>query len=99
MVCTRGIVAAVGLAVSVTGLTALPASAAGAPSAGGFQPPGLLDSLPGTGVPAEHRAELPALSEQLSGVDRVRDLYQVGRLNQVTGPVPPVFAPVPAVQH
>ncbi|MFE9308819.1 hypothetical protein ACIQCF_11035 [Streptomyces sp. NPDC088353] len=42
---------------------------------------------------------MPALSEQLSGVDRVRDLYQVGRLNQVTGPVPPVFAPVPAVQH
>ncbi|WP_225076614.1 hypothetical protein [Streptomyces sp. CoT10] len=44
MVCTRRIVAAAGLAVSVAGLTALPASA---PSAGRFQLPGLLDSSPG----------------------------------------------------
>ncbi|MGW3506696.1 hypothetical protein [Streptomyces sp. NPDC000994] len=42
MICTRRIVAALGLAVSVTGLTALPASAAGAPSVGGLQALGLL---------------------------------------------------------
>ncbi|MEV5007943.1 hypothetical protein ACIQFZ_34100 [Streptomyces sp. NPDC093064] len=41
MICTRRIVAAVGLALSVTGLTALPASAAGAPSVCGLQPLGL----------------------------------------------------------
>ncbi|MFJ6562691.1 hypothetical protein ACIQMV_23065 [Streptomyces sp. NPDC091412] len=99
MVCTRRVVAAVGRAVSVTGLTTLPTSAAGAPSVGGFQPPGLLDSLPGTRVPAEHRAEPPTVSERLSGVDRVRDLNQVGRLNQVTRLVPPVFGPVPASQR
>ncbi|MFJ2719471.1 hypothetical protein [Streptomyces sp. NPDC087437] len=90
MVCTRRIVAAVGRAVSVTGLTALPASAAGAPSVGGFQP---------TGVQAEHRGEPPTVSERLSGVDRVRDLNQAGRLNQVTCLVPPVFGPVPASQR
>ncbi|MFE4421785.1 hypothetical protein [Streptomyces sp. NPDC056817] len=99
MICTRRMVAAVGLAVSVTGLTALPASAAGAPSVGGLQPLGLLDSLPGTGVPAEHRAGLPTVSEQLSEVDRVRDLHQVNQLNQVTGLVSPVFGLVPAIQH
>ncbi|MGW4819041.1 hypothetical protein ACWEP4_08670 [Streptomyces sp. NPDC004227] len=42
MICTRRIVAAVGLAVSVTGLIALPASAAGVPSVGGLQTRGLL---------------------------------------------------------
>ncbi|MFE7233791.1 hypothetical protein ACWCRF_25485 [Streptomyces sp. NPDC002405] len=99
MIRTRRIVAAVGLAVSVTGLTALPASAAGAPSVGGLQPLGLLGSLPGTGVPADHRAELPTVCEQLSGADRVRDLNQVGRLSQVTGLVSPVFGPVPPIQH
>ncbi|MFF4759481.1 hypothetical protein [Streptomyces sp. NPDC001292] len=99
MICTRRVVAAVGLAVSVTGPTALPASAAGAPSVGGLQPLGLLDSLPGTGVQAEHRAELATASEQLSGVDHVRDLNRVNRLNQVTGLVSPVFGLVPAIQH
>ncbi|MFD4969949.1 hypothetical protein [Streptomyces sp. NPDC058424] len=42
MICTRHMVAAVGLAVSVTGLTALPASPASAPSVGGLQALGLL---------------------------------------------------------
>ncbi|MFF4791691.1 hypothetical protein ACFY2M_18475 [Streptomyces sp. NPDC001276] len=42
MICTRRIVAAVGLAVSVMSLTALPASAVRAPSVGGLQVLGLL---------------------------------------------------------
>lgn len=100
MISTRRIVAVAALAVSVTGLAALPASAAaaGAPAAGGLNPLGALDSLATSGIPAGQRAEVPTVSEQLSALHHVRDLRQLGRLNQVTGLLSPAFGLVPAVR-
>ncbi|MFF9410277.1 hypothetical protein ACF1B0_32830 [Streptomyces anandii] len=98
MISTRRIVTVVGL--SVTGLAALPASAAGAgaPAAGGLKPLGVLDSLATSGIPAGRQAEVPTVSEQLSALHHVRDLRQLGQLNQVTGLLSPVFGLVPAVR-
>jgi hypothetical protein len=97
MISTRRIVAVAGLTASITGLAALPASAAGSgvPVAGGLVPAGLLDSLARTGLPAGRQNQVPAVSEQLSSLRNVRDL---NRLSQVTGPVSPLFGLVPAVR-
>ncbi|MEU6478713.1 hypothetical protein ABZ858_17795 [Streptomyces sp. NPDC047017] len=101
MISTRRIVAVASLAASVTGLAALPASAAGSPVpiVGRAVPVGLLDSVATTGVPADQQNRLPSVSEQLSGLQHVRDLNQVNRLEQVTGLVSPLFGLVPAIQH
>ncbi|MDF3298995.1 hypothetical protein [Streptomyces tropicalis] len=98
MISTRRIVAAVGLAASVTGLASLPASAApgAAPVAGPLKPLGVLDSLAAQSIPAPQRAQVPTVAGQLSGLDHLRDL---NRLNQLTDPVAPVLGMVPAVQH
>ncbi|MEU0029288.1 hypothetical protein [Streptomyces sp. NPDC006335] len=95
MISTRRIVAAVGLAVGVTGLTAPLANAAdaAAPDAG-LNPIAVLDSLAMSDIPAEHRDEIPPVSRQLAGLNRVNDLNQLG---QVTGLVAPVTGLVPAV--
>ncbi|MFC3572227.1 hypothetical protein ACFOZ0_02775 [Streptomyces yaanensis] len=97
MISTRRIVAAVGLAVGVTGLAAPLASAAAAdtPDAGRLNPVTLLDSLARSGVPAEHRDEIPGLSGQLGGLNQLHDLNQ---LHQATDLVAPVTGLLPAVQ-
>jgi hypothetical protein len=95
MISTRRIVAAVGLAVGVTGLTAPLATAAdAATSDAGLNPIAVLDSLASSDIPAEHRDEIPPVSRQLAGLNRVNDLNQLG---QVTGLVAPVTGLVPAV--
>ncbi|MER6980364.1 hypothetical protein [Streptomyces carpinensis] len=96
MISTRRIVAVAGLAASITGLAALPASAAdtGAPVVGRSAPLGLVDSVARTGIPAEQQNAVPSVSEQLSSVNHLRDLNQ---LNQVTGLVSPLFGLVPAI--
>ncbi|MFJ8598744.1 hypothetical protein ACIREM_08420 [Streptomyces shenzhenensis] len=97
MISTRRIVAAVGLAAGVTGLAAPLAHAApaSAPDTGGISPMATLDSLAVSGVPAAHRGELPRVSEQLQGLNRLQDL---GELHQITDLVAPVTGLLPAVE-
>ncbi|MFJ3305377.1 hypothetical protein ACIPSA_20080 [Streptomyces sp. NPDC086549] len=97
MISTRRIVAAIGLAVGVTGLAAPMANAAdaGAQNTGKLNPVAMLDSLAESGIPAEHKGELPRVSEQLNSLNRVNDLNQ---LHQVTDLVAPVTGLLPAVQ-
>jgi hypothetical protein len=96
MISTRRIVAAVGLAVGVTGIAAPLANAAdaAAPNAGRLTPIAVIDSLAMRDIPAEHKDEIPPVSRQLAGLNRVNDLNQLG---QVTGLVAPVTGLVPAV--
>ena len=97
MISTRRIVAAVGLAVGVTGLTAPLANAAdaAAPDAGQLNPIAVIDSLAVSDIPAEHRAQLPKVSEQLN---RANDLYRLNELHQVTDLAAPVTGLVPAIE-
>lgn len=88
-------VAAVGLAVGVTGLAAPMASAAEAPDAGKLNPITQLDALAVSDIPAEHRADIPRISEQLGGLNRLNDLNQ---LHQVTDLVAPVTGLLPGLQ-
>jgi hypothetical protein len=98
MIPTRRIVAAVGLAVSVTGLAAplANAAAADAPGAGKVNPVTLLDSLARSGIPAEYKDALPPLSAQLGGMNR---LHEVQQLHQATDLVAPVTGLLPAVEY
>ncbi|MGW3495383.1 hypothetical protein [Streptomyces sp. NPDC001020] len=84
MISTRRIVAAVGLAVGVTGLAAPLAAAAPAGAHDAGNPVTLLDSLARTGIPAEHQNEIPRPSDQL---------------NHAAGLVAPVTGRIPVVQH
>jgi hypothetical protein len=97
MISTRRIVAAVGLAAGVTGLAAPLASAApaGAQESGKISPIATLDSLAVSDIPAEHRDEIPGISEQLQGLGRLNELNQ---LHQVTDLAAPVTQLLPAVE-
>ncbi|MFF3964342.1 hypothetical protein ACFYZI_22630 [Streptomyces griseorubiginosus] len=97
MISTRRIVAAIGLAVGVTGLAAPLANAAGAAAqdASPLSPMATLDSLAVSEIPAEHRAQLPKVSEQLN---RANDLYRLNELHQVTDLAAPVTGLVPAIE-
>ncbi|MER6376838.1 hypothetical protein [Streptomyces mirabilis] len=95
MISTRRMVAAVGLAVGVTGLAAPMASAAEAPDAGKLNPITQLDALAVSDIPAEHQADIPRVSEQLGGLNRLNDLNQ---LHQVTDLVAPVTGLLPGLQ-
>ncbi|MEU1444830.1 hypothetical protein ACFWBS_31690 [Streptomyces mirabilis] len=95
MISTRRMVAAVGLAVGVTGLAAPMASAAETPDAGKLNPITQLDALAVSDIPAEHQADIPRVSEQLGGLNRLNDLNQ---LHQVTDLVAPVTGLLPGLQ-
>ncbi|MFF7886716.1 hypothetical protein ACH40F_35315 [Streptomyces sp. NPDC020794] len=97
MISTRRMVAAVGLAVGVTGLAAPMASAAAAeaPDAGKLNPITQLDALAVSDIPAEHRADIPRIPDQLAGLNRLNDLNQ---LHQVTDLVAPVTGLLPGLQ-
>ncbi|MDR3081833.1 MAG: hypothetical protein LBV60_13070 [Streptomyces sp.] len=84
MISTRRIVAAVGLAMSVTGLAAPLATAAPAGAHDVGNPVTLLDSLSRTGIPAEHQNKMPRPSAQL---------------NHAADLVAPVTGRIPVVQH
>ncbi|MFF1448467.1 hypothetical protein ACFVYF_09985 [Streptomyces sp. NPDC058274] len=98
MISTRRIVAAVGLAVGITGLAAPMANAAGpeAPGAGKLNPVTMLDSLAVSEIPAEHRDKLPRVSQQIAGLNRLHDLNQ---LHQVTDLVAPVTNLLPGLEY
>ncbi|MFF0011063.1 hypothetical protein [Streptomyces sp. NPDC005374] len=97
MISTRRIVAAVGLAVGVTGLAAPLANAAdaAAPEASPLSPIAMLDSLAVSDIPAEHKAEMPRVSAQLN---KANDLYKLNELHQVTDLAAPVTGLLPAVE-
>ncbi|MEV6015439.1 hypothetical protein ACFYXJ_02965 [Streptomyces sp. NPDC002667] len=97
MISTRRIVAAVGLAVGVTGLAAPMATAAGsgAHDAGQLNPITTLDSLATSDLPAAAQAQLPRPSAQLAGLNRLNDLNQ---LHQVTDLAAPVTGLLPGIQ-
>ncbi|MCT9077991.1 hypothetical protein [Streptomyces fulvoviolaceus] len=98
MISTRRIVAAVGLAVGVTGLTAPLANAADAavPDTSGLSPIAALDSLALSDIPAEHKDEIPLASEQLAQLNRLNDLNQ---LHQLTDMAAPVTGLIPGIQY
>lgn len=89
-------VAAVGLAVGVTGLAAPMASAAAElPDAGKLNPITLLDELAVSDIPPEHQADVPRVSSQLAGLNRLNDLDQ---LHQGTDGVAPVTRLLPGLR-
>ncbi|MCT9007992.1 hypothetical protein ACWGKW_08420 [Streptomyces sp. NPDC054766] len=88
MISTRRIVAAVGLAVGVTGLAAPMATAVGseAHDAGKLNPISTLDSLALSDIPAEDQAELLRPSTQLAGLNRLNDLNQLHQVTDLAAP-------------
>lgn len=97
MISTRRIVAAVGLAVGVTGLAAPLANAAdaAAPTASPLSPMATLDSLAVSDIPAEHKARMPKVSQQLN---QANELYKLNELHQVTDLAAPVTGLLPAIE-
>ena len=100
MISPRRIVAAVGLAASVTGLAALPAHAAesGPQNAGKLNPMTLLDTVADTGMPAGQEAQAPKVSEQLQAANRVQEVNRVNELHQFTDLLAPLTGMLPALQ-
>jgi hypothetical protein len=94
MISTRRIVAAVGLAISVTGLAVPSAGAATAPEKGKLDLLAELDSLAVSDLPAEHRNKMPKIAD---GVHNLNGLRQLGQLHQVTDLAAPVTGLLPAV--
>ncbi|MEV0227781.1 hypothetical protein [Streptomyces sp. NPDC050704] len=98
MISTRRIVAAVGLAVGVTGFAVPSASAAGLPEMEKLNPIAELDSLAVSDIPAEHKAEIPKATTQLAALNGLNDLYQLNQLHQVTDLAAPVTGLLPAIE-
>ncbi|MDQ0766334.1 hypothetical protein QF027_008969 [Streptomyces canus] len=96
MISTRRVVAAVGLAVGVTGPAAPLANAAdaGAPDAAQLSPIAVIDSLAVSDIPAEHKDEIPRVFEQLAALNQVKKLNE---LHQATDLVTPVTGLLPGV--
>ncbi|MEV7392823.1 hypothetical protein [Streptomyces sp. NPDC091215] len=97
MISTRRIVAAVGLAVGVTGLAAPLANAADASPqhTGKISPLGLIDSVSRSDLPAKYQHEIPTLAEQVQGL---RGLQKLGELHQVTDLAAPAMNLVPGIE-
>jgi hypothetical protein len=88
MISTRRILAAACLAAGVSGFGAPLAHAADVQGrdAGRVSPVTLLDSLAEARVPVEQRQELPRVSEQLAGLNHVRDVNQLHQLTDLAAP-------------
>ncbi|MFF5139817.1 hypothetical protein ACFY6U_08810 [Streptomyces sp. NPDC013157] len=97
MISTRRIVAAVGLAVGVTGLAAPLANAADASAQhpGKLTALGVLDSVSRSDVPAEYRGRMPKVSEQVQGLN---GLHKLGELHQVTDLAAPAMGLLPGIE-
>ncbi|MER6266402.1 hypothetical protein ACWDFR_25005 [Streptomyces sp. 900105755] len=97
MISTRRIVAAVGLAVGVTGLAAPLANAAdaGAQHPGKLTALGVLDSVSRSDIPAEYRGRMPKVSEQVQGLN---GLHKLGELHQVTDLAAPATGLLPGIE-
>ncbi|WP_320776480.1 hypothetical protein [Streptomyces sp. CRN 30] len=86
MFSTRRLVTAVSLAAGITGLAAMPASAAdaGGQETGGLRPTQILDSLAVSDLPAEYRDQVLRPSDQLR---KLKDLNQLRQLTDMAAPV------------
>ncbi|KND42608.1 MULTISPECIES: hypothetical protein [Streptomyces] len=98
MISTRRIVAAVGLAVGVTGLAAPMANADATADATRFSPISTLDSLAVSDLPEEQKRSLPRPSQQLAGLNQVHELNRLNELHQVTDLAAPALGLLGAVQ-
>jgi len=98
MISTRRLVAAVGLALSVTGIAVPSASAAPVPRAGGLDPIGTLDSIAVSELPAEQRNEPPTIRDGVDGLNQLKGLRRLEQLQQLTGLAAPVTGLLPAVR-
>jgi hypothetical protein len=99
MISTRRIVAAVGLAVGVTGLAAPMANAAGAADAVTTSTSmATLDSLTVTDLPEQHKDSVPRPSEQLAHLNRVHELNKLNEPHQVTDLAAPTLGLLGAVE-
>ncbi|MDX3640936.1 hypothetical protein [Streptomyces sp. MB09-02B] len=98
MISTRRIVAAVGLAVGVTGLAAPMANADAVAEATPLNPMTTLDSLAVSDLPEEHRAALPRPSQQLKSLDQVHELNRLNELHQVTDMAAPAYGLLGAIE-
>ena len=97
MISTRRIVAAVGLAVGVTGLAAPLANAADASAQhpGTLTALGVLDSLARSDLPPQYQDRIPTVAEQVQGLNGVQRL---GELHQITDLAAPVMGLVPGIE-
>ncbi|MGW1777710.1 hypothetical protein ACWCQQ_01045 [Streptomyces sp. NPDC002143] len=98
MISTRRIAAIAALAAGVTGLAAPMANAAEGPDAGRFNPITTLDTLATSQIPAEHRAALPPVSQQVREVKNVSQLQKLNELHQVTDLAGPVTGLLPSIE-
>ncbi|MFJ2262097.1 hypothetical protein ACIOKD_27825 [Streptomyces sp. NPDC087844] len=96
MISTRRIVAAVGLAISVTGLAVPSAGAATVPETGKVDLFGELDQIAVSDLPVEHRNKMPKISD---GVQALNQLNRLRELHQVTDLAAPVTGLLPGIQH
>ncbi|MEV7346357.1 hypothetical protein [Streptomyces sp. NPDC093544] len=96
MISTRRIVAAVGLAVGVTGLAAPMANAAVSEAPKPLNPITELDRLAVSEIPAEYQAALPKVSSQLAGLNGLNE--GLNEMHQLTDLVAPVTGVLPAIQ-
>ncbi|MBE4733847.1 MULTISPECIES: hypothetical protein [Streptomyces] len=98
MISTRRIVAAVGLAVGVTGLAAPMANADAVAEATRLNPMTTLDSLAVSDLPEEQRAALPRPSQQLKSLNQVHELNRLNELHQVTDMAAPALGLLGAIE-
>ncbi|MFF6782949.1 hypothetical protein [Streptomyces sp. NPDC012510] len=99
MISTRRIVAAVGLAVGVTGLAAPMANADATAEATKLSPMATLDSLTVGDLPEEHRAAVPRPSQQLKSLSQVRELNRLSELHQITDMAAPAVGLLGAIDR
>ncbi len=92
-------VAAVGLAISITGFAVPSAGAATVPETGKPDPIAELDSIAVSDLPAEHRNKIPKISEGIQALNRLNGLNQLEQLHQVTDIAAPVTGLLPAVEY
>ncbi|MGW0824566.1 hypothetical protein [Streptomyces sp. NPDC002845] len=98
MISTRRIVAAVGLAVGMTGLAAPMANAADTADADKVNPVAMLDSLTVSDIPEEHKAAIPRPSSQLANLNQLNEVHRLNELHQVTDLAAPLMGLVPDVE-
>ncbi|RII11203.1 hypothetical protein DSC45_29055 [Streptomyces sp. YIM 130001] len=93
MISTRRALAAVALAAGASALAmpAATASAASGPEGIELSANDTIDSLAAAGIPEEDRAELPTVSQQLGGLNRLNELHQLtDQAAPVTGLLPSI---------
>ncbi|MEW2314576.1 hypothetical protein [Streptomyces bauhiniae] len=99
MISTRRIVAAVGLAVGVTGLAAPLANAAdaSAPAGGQLNPMTVLDDAAVSQLPPQAQSQVPRVGEQVRGLNQVSELNRLNELHQLTDLAAPVTGLLPGL--